>query len=80
MNKYTFTVSNMNCDGCVANIKQALESDDRISDFQIELSKKMVDVEGSLSSEAAAMVIRDAGYDVVEGQEKKGFLGSLFSR
>ena len=69
----------MNCNGCVSTIQQALEADDRISDIQIKLSKKIVSVEGTLSADEAATIIREAGYDPSEATEKKGMLGKLFS-
>ena len=80
MNKHTFEVSNMNCDGCVTNIRQALESDDRINNIHIQLSKKLVNVEGALTSEEAASIINAIGYNTTEPSEKKGILGNLFSR
>lgn len=79
MNKHEYTVSNMNCDGCVTNIRQALEADERIHNIHIQLSKKLVSLEGSLSSDEARSVISDAGYNPETVSEKKGFLGNLFS-
>jgi len=79
MNKHVFTVNNMTCNGCVSNIQQGLEADERIKSINIKLSKKVVMVEGDLSSEEAAEVIRNSGYEPEPGTQKKGFLGNLFS-
>jgi len=79
MNKHVFTVNNMTCNGCVSSIQQGLEDDSRIKSINIKLSKKVVTVEGDLTSEEAAEVIRESGYEPVVGTQKKGFLGNLFS-
>lgn len=78
MEKQVFTVNNMNCGGCVTNIQQALEADQRVSTINIELSKKQVSVTGDLSAEETATIIRDAGYDAEIGARKSGFLSKLF--
>ena len=79
MSKHVFTVSKMNCNGCVSTIRQGLESDKRVQSFDIKLSKKLVSVEGELSNEEAAEIIRTTGYDPETESEKKGFLSNLFS-
>ncbi|MEA3286200.1 MAG: heavy metal-associated domain-containing protein [Candidatus Marinimicrobia bacterium] len=79
MDKHVFTVNNMTCNGCVASIQQGLEADARIKSINIKLSKQLVTVEGDLTSEEAAEVIRNAGYQPEVGASKKGFLGNLFS-
>ncbi len=79
MEKHVFKVSDMNCDGCVANIQRGLEADSRIKSFDIQLSKKQVSVEGDLNLEEGAEIIRNSGYSPEPSTEKKGFLGSLFS-
>jgi copper chaperone CopZ len=80
MNKYAYTVASMNCNGCVSNIRQALESNDQINEINIQLSKKLVEVESSLSFEEVAQIIEEAGYEALAEKEKKGILGNLFSR
>lgn len=79
MDKHVFTVNNMTCNGCVSTIQQGLEADARIKSIDIKLSQKRVTVEGDLSAEQAAEVIRNAGYQPEIGIQKKGFLGNLFS-
>ncbi len=79
MDKHVFTVNNMTCSGCVSSIQQELEADTRIKAINIKLSKKMVTVEGDLTTEEAAEVIRNAGYQPEAGPPKKGFLGNLFT-
>ncbi len=79
MNKQLFSVSDMNCSGCVSTIRQSLESDARVKVVDIKLSKKQVSVEGDLSFEETAEIIREAGFKPEAGVEKKSFLGNLFS-
>ena len=79
MEKHVFTVNNMTCNGCVSSIQHGLEADTRIKSINIKLSKKVVTVEGDLTSEEAAEVIRNSGYEPEVGAQKKGFLGNLFS-
>lgn len=80
MADYNFKVNNMNCNGCVANIQRALESDENIASFTIELSDKKVTVQSELDEQAVAKVIIDAGYDAVPDSGKKGFLNTLFNK
>lgn len=79
MEKQIFTVSNMNCNGCVSNIKQALEADKRVANIDFELTKKLVTVSGDLTPEEVAGIIQEAGYDASIGAQKTGFLNKLFS-
>jgi copper chaperone CopZ len=79
MNKHVFTVNNMTCNGCVSTIRQGLEADTRVETVDIKLSKKKVTVEGDLTTEEAAELIRNSGYEPEVGSPKKGILGSLFS-
>jgi len=79
MDKHRFTVNNMTCNGCVSTIRQGLEADSRVKSVDIKLSKKLVSIEGDLSSEEAAGIIISSGYTPTVGTQKKGFLGSLFS-
>ena len=80
MEKYIFKVSDMNCNGCVATIRQDLEADVRIESVDIQLSKKQVSVSGDLTTEETAEIIRNSGFKPEPDTQKKGFLGSLFSK
>ncbi|NQV14273.1 heavy-metal-associated domain-containing protein [bacterium] len=79
MDKHIFTVSNMNCNGCAATIREGLEADNRVQAIDIELAKKRVSVEGDLTMEEAAAIINSSGFQPEVFIQKKGFLGSLFS-
>ena len=79
MEKQVFTVNDMNCNGCVSSIRQGLEADGRIETVDIQLSKKQVSVQGDLTAEETAEIIREAGFQPEMGAKKKGFLGNLFS-
>ena len=76
MPNYDFAVSNMNCNGCVSNIKQALEKANKIETFDVQLETKHVSVSSELDEQTVAQIIIDAGYDAVPAQKKRG----LFSR
>lgn len=78
--EYRLKVSNMNCDGCVANIQRALEADANISSFQIELSDKLVTVNSELEEQVVAQIIKDSGYDATPYTDKKGFLSTIFNK
>lgn len=80
MADYKFKVSNMNCEGCVSNIQRALEGDENIASFNIELSDKHVTVQSELDEQAVAQVIRDAGYDAVPDTGKRGLFHTIFSK
>jgi len=79
MDRQNFTVSDMNCNGCVSTIRQGLEADGRIKSVDINLSKKLVSVKGDLTPEQTAEIIRNVGFKPEIGVEKKSFFGNLFS-
>ncbi len=79
MEKHIFKVNDMNCNGCVASIRQGLEADKRVESIDIQLSKKQVTVAGDLTTEETAEIITNSGFHPEQSTEKKGFLGSLFS-
>ena len=62
--KEKYKVLNMNCNHCVANISKALEQNDEIEKFKINLKKKEVIVTGDVSKETVIKCIEDAGYQV----------------
>jgi len=64
----------MKCEGCVSNIRAALEGAADVSNFDIKLQDKSVEVETGLTQEAAADIIIKAGYDARPAKEKSGFL------
>jgi copper chaperone CopZ len=79
MDRQVLTVSNMTCNGCVANIQKALEADERVKTIDIQLSKKRVTVSGELTADETAKIIQDAGYDASIGAKKTGLLSKLFN-
>lgn len=70
----------MHCNGCVSTIRGGLEADDRVNDIEINLKKKKVSISGQLNSDEAAEIIRNVGYSPEPQDQKKGIIGSLFSR
>ena len=63
MEKHVFKVNDMNCNGCVATIRQGLEADTRIETVDIQLSKKQVSVSSDLTPEETAEIIRNSGFN-----------------
>lgn len=60
-----FTVEKMKCGGCSANVERAVKAQDPNATVQIDLGKKLVQVESSLSAASLAKTISDAGYPAV---------------
>lgn len=60
-----FTVEKMKCDGCSANVERAVKAQDPSANVQIDLGKKLVQVESSLPAASIAKTISDAGYPAV---------------
>ncbi len=79
MEKQVFTVNDMNCNGCATTIRQGLEADDRVQNIDIQLSKKQVLVEGNLTPDETAEIMRNSGFHPEISVQKKSFLGNLFS-
>jgi len=80
MGKQIFQVNDMNCKGCATTIRQGLESDDRIYTIDINVPKKRVSIEGDLTPDESAQIIKDSGFHPEIAGKKKGFFGSIFSR
>jgi len=57
-----FSVSNMKCGGCVANVKKALEGVDGVDNVEISLEDAEAVVTGSADAQTIAGIITDAGY------------------
>ena len=61
-NTMKFSVSNMKCGGCVANVRKALEQADGVDSFEVDLDNAEATVTGSADAAAIARIITDAGY------------------
>ncbi|MCE2746446.1 MAG: heavy-metal-associated domain-containing protein [Burkholderiales bacterium] len=59
------TVEKMKCGGCSANVERAVKAQDPTAQVQIDLAKKLVQVESSLPAASLAKTISDAGYPAV---------------
>ena len=57
-----FSVSNMKCGGCVANVKKALEGVDGVDSVEISLEDAEAVVTGGADAQTIAKIITDAGY------------------
>jgi len=62
---FEFTVEKMKCGGCSANVERAVKAQDPNATVQIDLGKKLVQVESSLPAASLAKTISDAGYPAV---------------
>ncbi len=80
MNRYTFHVPNMNCNGCVTNIRNALDGHEGIENVELELSDKRVTIESTLAGEELVTIIGEAGYTAEDYVGKPGLLRRLFSQ
>ena len=59
---YQFSVPDMTCGHCVSTITKAVKSEDPNAKVEIDLPKHIVKVESTLSQEAIAQGITEAGY------------------
>ncbi|MDK9698035.1 MAG: cation transporter [Siculibacillus sp.] len=60
----TLEVEGMTCSGCVASVETALKKADPAAKVAVDLPSGRVEVDGSLSYEAAKDVIEATGFDV----------------
>lgn len=59
------TVEKMKCGGCSANVERAVKAQDPTAKVHIDLGKKLVQVESSLTAASLIKTISDAGYPAV---------------
>lgn len=59
---YEFDIPNMTCGHCAGTVKKAIEQADPAANSVIDVSTKKAKVETSVSPEAIAAAINDAGY------------------
>ncbi len=68
--KITITVKGMVCSFCAQGIKKTFSKNENVKDIQVDLDKKVVELEtsagSSISDEELQRTINDAGYDVVK--------------
>jgi copper chaperone CopZ len=62
-----YTVDGMTCGGCANNVAGELQRLDGVSHVDVELASGMVTVtsDGTVTPEAVAAAVHDAGYEVV---------------
>lgn len=64
MSRLTLRVPEMSCGHCVSSISNALERVPGVSDVQVDLEGKLVEVEGDgLDMVPVEQAIREAGYE-----------------
>ncbi|WP_334119382.1 heavy-metal-associated domain-containing protein [Limnobacter sp.] len=56
------TVEKMKCGGCSANVERAVKAQDPTAQVQIDLARKLVQVESTLPAASLAKTISEAGY------------------
>ncbi|HEX6151957.1 MAG TPA: heavy-metal-associated domain-containing protein [Solirubrobacterales bacterium] len=67
MEKLTLKVPDMSCGHCVASISDAVGGVPGVSDLQVDLGSKRVEVAGEgLEPAAVAAAVREAGYEPEE--------------
>ena len=60
-----FTVSDMTCGHCASTITKAVKGEDPSAKVEIDLPRRIVKVESTLSQEEVGQQIVDAGYTPV---------------
>lgn len=60
----TYKVKGMNCPHCQATVTRAISGVDGVSSVDVNLSNGLATVEGEASSEAIAVAVRAAGFDM----------------
>lgn len=63
-NVHKFTVSNMTCNHCAGNIRNALEKLTALTDIKIDVAAKLVTVTGDMPAEEIRKAIEGSGYKV----------------
>lgn len=65
--KKTMLVEGMSCNHCVMAVTNALKELEGVTDVQVDLDSKKVEVSGeNLMDESLKEAVEEAGYDVVE--------------
>ena len=59
---YQVNVPDMTCGHCVSTITKAVRSEDPMATVEIDLARRIVQVESALSREEVARQIAEAGY------------------
>lgn len=59
-------VSDMSCQHCVKSITNQIISQDASATVNIDLEKKIVDVQSKLDQDKIIALIQDAGFDEIE--------------
>ena len=63
---HTYTVSGMTCSHCVLSVREEVSEVAGVQDVDVDLSTGRLTVTGeSVSDEAVAAAVADAGYEVV---------------
>ena len=77
MEKYTFNVEKMTCDGCVARVKAAAESVENVQHVVVDRSKKLLTLESEIDPSVKIVEqVTAIGYPT---EIKTGLFKKLFS-
>jgi copper chaperone CopZ len=58
-------IEGMGCDHCVRAVDEALRGIDGVTSADVEIGRAVVEARSSVTRDALAEAVRDAGYDVV---------------
>ena len=74
MTKKIITVEGMHCMHCAASVEKAVSSLDGVKSAKVNLDKKTctAKLSGEVSDDAVSAVIKEAGFEVVGIDTKKG--------
>ena len=70
MAEITFHISDIHCEYCVENIRQALENLGGIEEVHFDLNEKLIKIEGEADPVAIQQIIQDSGYTPVQLQKE----------
>ena len=71
MAEITFHIKDIHCEKCVEKIRQVLENLGGMEEVHIDLSEKLIKVEGETDPMAIKKSIQDAGYTPVVLSQKE---------
>lgn len=66
--KKKIIIEGMNCEHCVAHVKEALEGIQGVENVEVSLADDCANVETEVSNDILKSVIEEEGYDVIQIQ------------
>ena len=77
MSEITFHIKDIHCEKCVEKIRQVLENITGMEEVHIDMSKKLIKVEGETDPVEIQQIIQDVGYTPVLLQKENSHSKNL---